>query len=48
LSGKKLEVPLKRILTGTPPDQACARGSLANPEALDAFVDLVGAERRAR
>jgi acetoacetyl-CoA synthetase len=41
LSGKKLEVPLKRILTGTPPDVACARGSLANPEALDAFVALV-------
>jgi acetoacetyl-CoA synthetase len=40
LSGKKLEVPLKRILTGTPPDQACARGSLANPESLDAFVEL--------
>jgi acetoacetyl-CoA synthetase len=45
LSGKKLEVPLKRILTGTPVDQACARGSLANPESLDAFVELVGGER---
>jgi acetoacetyl-CoA synthetase len=40
LSGKILEVPVKRILTGTPPDQAAARESLANPEALDYFVAL--------
>ncbi len=45
LSGKKLEVPLKRILTGTPADEACARGSLANPEALDAFVAVAAARR---
>jgi acetoacetyl-CoA synthetase len=38
LSGKKLEVPVKRILTGTPPDIAASRGSLADPSALDAFV----------
>jgi acetoacetyl-CoA synthetase len=44
LSGKKLEVPLKRILTGTAPEVACSRGSLANPEALDAFVALVHSE----
>ena len=43
LSGKKLEVPVKRILTGTPVDAAAARGSLANPEALDAFVALAAA-----
>jgi acetoacetyl-CoA synthetase len=40
LSGKKLEVPVKRILMGTPPEEAAARGSLANPESLDAFVGL--------
>jgi acetoacetyl-CoA synthetase len=40
LSGKVLEVPVKRILTGTPPDQAASRESLANPEALDYFVEL--------
>jgi acetoacetyl-CoA synthetase len=38
LSGKKLEVPIKRILTGTPPEVAASRGSLANPESLDAFA----------
>jgi acetoacetyl-CoA synthetase len=42
LSGKKLEVPIKRILTGTPADVAASRGSLANPESLDAFVALAG------
>jgi len=40
LSGKKLEVPVKRILSGTPPDEAASRGSLANPHALDAFAEL--------
>ena len=38
LSGKKLEVPVKRILTGTPPDVAAARDSLADPAALEWFV----------
>ncbi|GAA2644020.1 acetoacetate--CoA ligase [Dactylosporangium fulvum] len=37
LSGKKLEVPVKRILTGTPVEQAAAKGALANPESLRYF-----------
>jgi acetoacetyl-CoA synthetase len=40
LSGKKLEVPVKRILTGTPADEAASRGSLANPSSLDVYEDL--------
>ncbi len=40
LSGKVLEVPVKRILMGTPADQAASRESLANPAALDYFVNL--------
>jgi acetoacetyl-CoA synthetase len=40
LSGKVLELPVKRILMGTPAEKAAARDSLANPGALDAFVDL--------
>jgi acetoacetyl-CoA synthetase len=40
LSGKVLEVPVKRILMGTPPDQAASRDSLANPAALDPFTEL--------
>ncbi len=42
LSGKVLEVPVKRILMGTPPEEAASRDSLANPEALDPFVELAG------
>jgi acetoacetyl-CoA synthetase len=40
LSGKILEVPVKRILQGTPPEKAASRDSLANPAALDWFVEL--------
>jgi acetoacetyl-CoA synthetase len=38
LSGKLLEVPVKRILMGAEPDTVASRDSLANPEALDWFV----------
>jgi acetoacetyl-CoA synthetase len=31
---------VKKILMGTPPDQAASRDSLANPQALDYFEDL--------
>jgi acetoacetyl-CoA synthetase len=44
LSGKLLEVPVKRILLGADPATAVSRDSLANPAALDYFVSL----RRAR
>jgi acetoacetyl-CoA synthetase len=40
LSGKVLEVPVKRILMGASPEQAVSRDSLANPQALDFFVAL--------
>jgi acetoacetyl-CoA synthetase len=40
LSGKKLEVPVKRILTGTPTDVAASRGALVNPDSLEAFERL--------
>jgi acetoacetyl-CoA synthetase len=38
LSGKALEVPVKRILQGQAPDAVVSRDALANPEALDALV----------
>jgi acetoacetyl-CoA synthetase len=40
LSGKALEVPVKRILMGTPATQAASRDSLANPAALDYFIAM--------
>jgi acetoacetyl-CoA synthetase len=39
LSGKVLEVPVKRILMGHPPEKAASRDSLADPAALDWFVE---------
>jgi acetoacetyl-CoA synthetase len=48
LSGKKLEVPVKRILGGAPVEQAAARGALANPESLAAFEELARARLRER
>jgi acetoacetyl-CoA synthetase len=40
LSGKVLEVPVKRILMGERPEKAASRDSLANPASLDYFVEL--------
>ncbi|GAA4988721.1 acetoacetate--CoA ligase [Actinopolymorpha pittospori] len=37
LSGKKLEVPVKRILEGRPVDEAASTGALADPGSLAAF-----------
>jgi acetoacetyl-CoA synthetase len=38
LSGKLLEVPVKRIMMGSDPSSVAARDSLANPAAFDWFV----------
>jgi len=43
LSGKVLEVPVKRILMGASPDEAASVDSLANPGALDYFVKMAEA-----
>jgi acetoacetyl-CoA synthetase len=40
LSGKVLEVPVKRILSGEATDAALSRDSLADPEALRPFEEL--------
>jgi acetoacetyl-CoA synthetase len=42
LNGKKLEVPVKKILSGTPPEEAASKESLSNPESLDLYVELAG------
>ncbi len=48
LSGKKLEVPVKRILTGVPLERAVSEGALANPDAVHAVVALATKEQRKR
>jgi acetoacetyl-CoA synthetase len=40
LTMKKLELPVKRILLGDPPEKVASRDALADPAALDAFVEF--------
>ena len=40
LTGKKLEAPVKRILRGEPAERVASLGSLLDPSALDAFVEI--------
>lgn len=40
LSGKKLELPIKRLLLGHPVDKVLNRDAMANPDALDWFIAL--------
>jgi acetoacetyl-CoA synthetase len=47
LSGKVLEVPVKRILMGASPDEVVSRDSLANPAALAFFERYAGTLRTA-
>ncbi|MES2308794.1 MAG: acetoacetate--CoA ligase [Verrucomicrobiota bacterium] len=41
LNGKKVEVPIKRILMGLPVEEAIQVSTLANPESLKPFLDWV-------
>lgn len=40
LSGKKLELPVKKILLGGDPERVASKGALKDPDALDAIVRL--------
>lgn len=40
LNGKKMEVPIKKILTGTNVEQAINRDTVANPVALNEFMEF--------
>ena len=42
MTGKKLEVPVKRILTGANVSDVAARDALVDPESLEAFADYAG------
>ncbi|HKV43332.1 MAG TPA: acetoacetate--CoA ligase [bacterium] len=43
LNGKKLEVPVKRILAGAPAEQVVSPDAMSNPQALRPFVELAQA-----
>jgi acetoacetyl-CoA synthetase len=42
LTGKKLELPVKRILQGAQAKEVASRDALADPSAIDAFVEYAG------
>jgi acetoacetyl-CoA synthetase len=45
LTGKKMEVPVRRILLGTPADEAANRNAMADPDALDFYVSYAATQR---
>ena len=45
LTGKKLELPVKRILQGVPVEDVASRDALANPSSLDAYVEFAAGRR---
>jgi acetoacetyl-CoA synthetase len=45
LTGKKLEVPVRRILMGVPVEKAANRDAVANPRSLDYFADYAKTQR---
>jgi len=45
-TGKKLELPVKKILQGAQPDDVASRDVLADPTSLDAYVAFSAAARR--
>ncbi len=42
LTGKKMEIPIKKILLGVPVERAASKDAMANPGALEDFIRLAG------
>ncbi|WP_293394646.1 acetoacetate--CoA ligase [Nevskia sp.] len=42
LTGKKMEVPVRKLLMGWPLEKAASRDAMMNPAAIDWFVDFAG------
>jgi len=47
LTGKKLELPVKRILQGVPAERVASRDALADPASLEPFVALAASRSQA-
>jgi acetoacetyl-CoA synthetase len=45
LTGKKMEVPVRKILLGAAPEQAANRNAMVNPQTLDDFVAYARSQR---
>lgn len=48
LTGKKLELPVKRILQGAPADKVASRDALTDPSSLEPFAELAAIRSGAR
>ena len=46
LTGKKLEVPVRRILLGADPDKAFTPGSLKNPDSMSFYIEFARGVRK--
>jgi acetoacetyl-CoA synthetase len=40
LTGKKMELPIRKLLLGHPLEKVASPGAMANPDSLVYFVDL--------
>ena len=40
ISGKKMEIPVKKLFSGLSIDKVAAPGAMRNPESLNAFVEI--------
>jgi acetoacetyl-CoA synthetase len=45
LTGKKMEVPVRRILLGMPPQKAANASAMADPRALDFFIEYAATQQ---
>jgi acetoacetyl-CoA synthetase len=45
ITGKKLEVPVRRLLMGVPLEKAANTSAMADPAALDAFIDYAHTQK---
>jgi acetoacetyl-CoA synthetase len=45
ITGKKMEIPVRRILMGMPADKAANRSAMADPTALDWFIDYAARQQ---
>jgi acetoacetyl-CoA synthetase len=45
LTGKKMEVPIRRILAGAVPEKVASRDAMMDPSALDWYVDFAAHRR---
>ena len=40
INGKKMEVPIRRLFLGDGAEEVLSKGSMANPEVIDEYVEL--------